>query len=48
MNEKPEFKDHKIQHYLNGGEPICHLEDVSFSPDGFLTIGNINHYFQAR
>ena len=48
MNEKPQFKNHKICHYLNGGEKICTLENMTFTPDGFCSIQGHDHYFQVR
>ena len=44
--EQSQFKDVKIEHYLNGGERAVTLEDVTFSPDGFCQLGSVMHIFQ--
>ena len=46
QQSKPEFRGHRIQHYCNGGEKLCTIENVEFHPDGFLQINGHNYYFQ--
>lgn len=40
-----EFKNHKIEHALNGDERVIKLEDITFSPDGYCEIDGIKHFF---
>ena len=39
------FKDHKIEHAMNGGERLVKLEDLSFRPDGYCEIDGTKHFF---
>ena len=46
MQGLPQFKDHKIEHFCNGGERRCNLDDFEFFPDGFVQIANHSFYLQ--
>ena len=39
------FKDHKIEHALNGGERKITLEGTSFDPDGYCEVQGRKHFF---
>ena len=42
----PQFQDYKIEMYVNGGEKLCILEGLEFSPDGYVQINGHSYYFQ--
>ena len=44
--QKSEFQNIKIEHFLNGGEHEVTLEDTTFTPDGYCEIGGVMHIFQ--
>ena len=43
--DQPQFRNHKIEHALNGSERKIELEDLTFQPDGYCEINDEKHFF---